>query len=641
MDDSRIQSGVDELLRRNEQCDLLRFATAGSVDDGKSTLIGRLLHDTKSIFEDQLLGVEDDSRRLNRAEVDLALLMDGLRAEREQGITIDVAYRYFSTPHRRFIIADTPGHEQYTRNMVTGASTADLSLILIDAENGITTQSKRHGFIAALLQVPHVIVAINKMDLVGWSQERFDEIRLEYADFAAKLQIQDLSFVPVSARFGDNVVEPSNEMPWYEGLPLLRILETVYVAGSRNLIDLRHPIQYVNRPNAGFRGYCGTVASGVLRLGDEIMVLPSGKLSRIERILGNDGDTDYAFAPQAVTICLSDERDVSRGDMIVKPGNRPRIERELEVMLVWMDEQPLRVGSPYILRHTTQQVRGQVTELRYRIDPDELHREPADELKLNEIGLARLQAFEPLMLDEYATNRSTGSLVLIDPLTHKTVAAAMLRRAGRIPGLLPGEDTPASTNISRQLGLVGAEDRRTLLGHAPVTLWFSGLSGAGKSTIASALEKRLIETGILACVLDGDNLRHGLNRDLGFSPTERSENLRRVAEVAALMNEAGLVVITAFIAPYREDRHRAREIIGDGFVEVFVDTPLEVCEQRDAKGLYARARRGEIPEFTGISAPYEAPENPDIHLVTEETAPDALLDQLIDALRARGITGRN
>ena len=626
---------VEELLRRNEESDLLRFSTAGSVDDGKSTLIGRLLYDSKSIFEDHMEGVEAASKRLNR-DLDLALLMDGLKSEREQGITIDVAYRYFSTPKRRFIIADTPGHEQYTRNMVTGASTANLSLILIDAKNGITTQSKRHGFIASLLQIPHVVVVINKMDLVDWSEERFDELRREYADYASKLELDDLIFVPVSALEGDNVVGRSENMSWYGGPTLLDHLESVHIAGDRNLIDLRIPVQYVNRPTSDFRGYCGSIASGVVRKGDEVMALPSGQTSRVARIVTFDGDVDYAFPPQAVTICLEDERDISRGDLLVKPNNRPRVEREADAMIVWMDEQPMQVGSPYIIRQGSTEIRGSVSQLRYQIDPNDLHREESDGLGLNEIGRVDMQFFAPLLLDRYQDNRATGSFVMIDPLTHRTVGAGMVRRIGRREATV--SDTPTSRNITRHRGGVPFERRQEIMGHGPATLWFTGLSGSGKSTAAFALEKRLSDLGHKAFVLDGDNVRHGLNRDLGFSPAERTENLRRIAEVAGLMTDAGLVVITSFIAPYRADRERAREIIGaDRFLEVFVDAPLEVCEQRDPKGLYAKARKGEISDFTGISAPYEAPTAPEIHLPTDAKSVDELVDRLVDELTRRGI----
>jgi len=631
-------SSVEELLQRNQASDLLRFTTAGSVDDGKSTLIGRLLYDSKSIYEDQLESVEQDSRKLNREEIDLALVTDGLRAEREQGITIDVAYRYFSTPRRRFIIADTPGHEQYTRNMVTGASTANLALILIDARNGITTQSKRHGFIAALLGIPHVVVLVNKMDLVGFSQAVYEEIRAAYSAFAAKLAIRDLVFIPVSALRGDNVVHRSDNMPWYPGMPLMTHLETVYIASDRNLIDLRFPVQYVNRPHLDFRGFCGTVASGVVRAGDEIVVLPSRRTTRIKRIVSMDGDLEYAFPPQSVTLCLADEIDASRGSMFVHPGNQPHVAREVEAMIVWMDETPLVCHQPYWIKHTSQLLRGTVAALRYRVDPNELHREEAQSLGLNEIGRAQVQFFQPILFDEYSRNRQTGSFVMIDPATNRTVGAGMIIDRGRAVRREDERPAPASRNITRHRGEVTAADREGLLRQRPATLWFTGLSGAGKSTIAFALEKRLMDRGQLCYVLDGDNIRHGLNRDLGFSPEERTENIRRIAEVARLMNDAGLLVITAFIAPYREDRARAREIVGaERFVEVYVDAPLDLCESRDPKGLYKKARAGEIGEFTGVSAPYEAPETPDVCLQTGSMDPAACVDALIASLCERGI----
>jgi bifunctional enzyme CysN/CysC len=627
-----------KILDRNEHADLLRLTTAGGVDDGKSTLIGRLLHDSKAIFEDQMVSVTADSKRLNREVVDLALLTDGLKAEREEGITIDVAYRYFSTPRRRFIIADTPGHEQYTRNMVTGASTADLSLILVDAQRGLTTQSKRHGFIAALLRTPHVLVLVNKMDLVDWSQDRFNEIREEYEAFAQKLEMTNLSFLPICALTGDNVVHRSEHMDWFGGSPLMSQLETVYVAGNRNLIDLRLPVQFVNRPSSTFRGYCGTLNSGVIRRGDEIMVMPSGRTTQVERIVTQDGDLDFAFASQSVTLTLADEVNVSRGDMIVHPGNQPQVERQAEAMLVWMDETPLKVGATYLFRHTSKETKGTVSQLRFRVDPNDLHRAPAEKLGLNEIGRVQIDLHVPLMMDPYERNRSTGAFVMIDPLTHHTVAAGMIRRPGRPALVDPGEPDPASRNIFHHRGAVSAAERSKVLGgQQSATLWFTGLSGSGKSTLAFAVEKELLRLGCASYVLDGDNVRHGLNRDLGFAPAERTENIRRIAEVAHLMNDAGLIVIAAFIAPYRVDRHRAREVVGDAFFEVFVDAPIEVCEERDPKGLYAKARRGEISDFTGISAPYEQPENPDVHLKTDQMSPEEAAREVVRKLQERGI----
>jgi len=621
---------VSDLVYQAERADLLRFTTAGSVDDGKSTLIGRLLHDSKSIYEDTLAAVENASRKSGQTSIDFALVTDGLKAEREQRITIDVAYRHFATPRRRFIIADTPGHEQYTRNMVTGASTANLAVILIDARNGILTQSKRHGFIAALLGIPHLVVAVNKMDLVDYSQDAYQSIRDEYNEFTAKLRTHDITFIPISALRGDNVVHHSANMPWYEGPPLLAHLETVHTASDNNLIDLRFPVQYVLRPSGDFRGYCGMVASGVIRVGDEITVLPSGRASRVSRILGPSGELDHAFPPQSVTLCLEDELDISRGDMIVHPANLPWVANGLEAILVWIDHTPLRLNAPYLIKHTTGLVRGQCEELKFRIDPNTLHRQPADTLQLNEIGRARLQLYRPLLCDEYERNRQTGSFILIDPVTNFTAGAGMIIDRSHT------YEAPRA-NIVRHAGKVTVEQRAQVLEQRPVTLWLTGLSGSGKSTLAYALEGRLIAAGHACVVLDGDNVRHGLNRDLGFSPEDRAENIRRVAEVAKLFNEAGLIVITSFISPYREDRAQARRIIGDDrFIETLVDASLEECERRDPKGLYQKARAGQIPDFTGISAPYEAPATPDLRLETTETSVEQLVEKVWDYFSDRG-----
>ncbi len=631
---------LEALLRENREADLLRFTTAGSVDDGKSTLIGRLLHDSKAIYDDQLAAVQKDSRKLNREEVDLALLTDGLKSEREQGITIDVAYRYFSTPRRRFIIADTPGHLQYTRNMVTGASTANLAIILIDARNGVLTQSKRHGFIASLLGIPHVLVAVNKMDLVEYSESVYERIREEYDNFAAKLGFRDLAFVPISALRGDNVVHSSPRMPWYKGVSLMTHLETVHIAGDRNLIDLRFPVQYVNRPNLDFRGYCGTVASGVLRVGDDITALPSGKTTRIKSIDTFDGPLTYAFPPQSVTVCLEDEIDIGRGDVLVHPRNQPHVEREVEAMLVWMDETPLDVGKPYLIKHLTQTVRGVFAEVVYRVDVNELHREKADRLQLNEVGRVTIELFRPIMCDEYARNRATGSFVVIDPVSNRTAGAGMIieRTGRRAPARTTVPEAPVDRHITPESSLVSPQARAHVLKQRPATLWLTGLSGSGKSTIAHHLESRLMAAGHACYVLDGDNLREGLNRDLGFSPDDRTENIRRVAEVARLFNNAGLIVITAFISPYRADRDNARQIVGpEAFVEVFVDAPLAVCEGRDPKGLYGKARAGKIEHFTGISAPYEAPGKPDVVIPTAITPVEQAVDRLMGELTRRGV----
>ncbi len=631
---------VEELLRRNRESSLLRFVTIGSVDDGKSTLIGRLLYESKSIYEDQLQSLERASSRLGRGQVDLAFLTDGLKSEREQGITIDVAYRYFSTPRRRFIVADCPGHEQYTRNMVTGASTASLAVLLIDASLGVLTQSKRHAFIASLLGIPHIVVCVNKMDLVDWDREVYEGIKTQYQDFAARLEIKDLTFIPVSALDGENVTSLGSRMPWYHGPSLLEHLETVFTGSDRNLVDLRMPVQYVLRQSADFRGYCGRIASGILRVGDEVRLLPSGRSSRIKSIVGPDGELSYAFPPQSVTVSLEDEIDVSRGTVLAHPQNLPVVGRELEAILVWMSEEPFKPGKPYIIKHCARQIRGQFTRLNYRIEPEELHRGPAESLGLNEIGRVELELYQPIAFDEYSRNRTTGSFIVIDPVGNGTVGAGVIitRFKGRGSAARSGAlASPASRNITPHRGLVPPERRHQLLGQRPVTLWFTGLSSSGKSTIALNLEKRLIHDGHAAYVLDGDNIRVGLNRDLGFSASDRTENIRRISEVAALFNESGMIVLTAFISPYREDRSSAREIVGDAnFVEVFVDAPVEVCEARDPKGLYRRARSGEIAEFTGVSAPYEAPEAPQIHLKTASQSVEECVEEILRHLRGKG-----
>jgi bifunctional enzyme CysN/CysC len=631
-----------QLLKQNERADLLRFSTAGSVDDGKSTLIGRLLFDCKCIYDDQLAAVHRDSKRLNREEVDLALLTDGLKAEREQGITIDVAYRYFSTPRRRFIIADTPGHEQYTRNMATGASTADLAVVLVDARHGVVIQSRRHAFISSLLGIPHMLVAVNKMDLVGYRQEVFEDICNDFRDFAAKLGIHDISFIPMSALHGDNVVQHGREtMPWYDGVTFLHYLENVETSGDRNLIDFRFPVQYVNRPTSGFRGFCGTIASGVVRVGDEVVVLPSGRRTRVKSIVTMDGAREYAFPPQSVTLCLEDELDISRGDMLAHAGNVPKVRSSLQAMLVWMGEHPMRLGEPYMLKHCTRTLRGVVRSLSYTVDPRQLHRERRESLELNEIGRVSIDLLAPIPCDAYARNRTTGAFVLIDPTTNATVAAGMVierEEKGDEPSAGRAAAAPVSQNIVPEGSLVSAELRRSVFGHAPATIWLTGLSGSGKSTIAKELELRLLKQGVKAFILDGDNVRHGLNRDLGFSPEQRSENIRRVAEVARLMNDAGLVVITAFISPYEADRNQAREVIGDErFLEIHVDTPLDVCESRDPKGLYAKARAGEIKSFTGISAPYEPPRAPALRLATADATPAVAVEEVASLLREKGL----
>ena len=601
--------------------EILRIATAGSVDDGKSTLIGRLLHDTKSIFEDQLASIEATSERRGDEQTDLALLTDGLRAEREQGITIDVAYRYFATPRRKFVIADTPGHIQYTRNMVTGASTANLALLLVDARKGVLEQTRRHALLSSLLGVPHLVLCVNKMDLVDHSRDVYEEIREEFTAFAAKLEITDLGFVPISALAGDNVVEPSPAMPWFEGRPLLGHLEDVHIASDRNLVDARLPVQYVIRPqsaeNRDYRGFAGSVVGGILRQGDEVMVMPSRRASRIAAIDTPDGEVAQAFPPMAVTLRLEDELDVSRGDMICRPTNRPTAAGRLEAMICWFDETSrLRTGAPYQLKHTTRWVAAEVSGLRYRLDVDTLHRDlGAETLEVNDIGRVAIHTTSPLFFDEYRTNRTTGSFILVDPATDLTVAAGMIIGTGGEAGTAPETTSVVASDITFHPSRLSREERREALGTVGATIWMTGLSGSGKSTIATAVEHTLVSSGRPAFMLDGDNLRHGLNSDLGFSAADRDENVRRVGEVARILAEAGTVAIASLVSPYRAERDRVRalhEEAGIPFHEVFVDTPLEECERRDPKGLYARARAGEITDLTGVGAPYEAPGRPDL-----------------------------
>jgi len=610
---------------------LLRLATAGSVDDGKSTLIGRLLYDSKAVMEDQLAAVERTSRERGNDYTDLALVTDGLRSEREQGITIDVAYRYFATARRKFIIADTPGHIQYTRNMVTGASTAQLVIVLVDARNGLLEQSRRHAFLASLLGVQHIVLAVNKMDLIDWDQERFNWIRDEFHAFAARLDIHDVTTIPISALGGDNVVTKSARTPWYEGPPLLSHLEDVYIAGDRNLLDARFPVQYVIRPqtreHADHRSYAGTVASGILRPDDEVVVLPSGKTSRITAITGPEGAVAEAFPPMAVSITLADDIDISRGDMLARPQNQPEVTSEFDATVCWMaDSAALEPGRDYVIKQTTRSTRARITSLNYRLDVNTLHRDTsATALKINELGRVTLRTQVPLLLDEYTRNTATGSFILIDPDTNVTIAAGMVRDT------VPVASRGSSPNTVRHQSVVG--DRLT----KGRTVWFTGLSGSGKSSIAVLAERMLVENGCPAYILDGDNLRHGLNADLGFSMADRAENLRRLAHVATLMADAGLTVLVPAISPLAEHRALARKVHTDAgieFLEVFVDTPLSDCERRDPKGLYAKARRGEITHFTGIDSPYQRPKNPDLRL-TPERSPAELAQQVIDLLVSR------
>ncbi len=632
---------IDTYLDQHEQKDLLRFLTAGSVDDGKSTLIGRLLFDSKMIYEDQLAAVQRDSAIYGTTgdDFDPALLTDGLKAEREQGITIDVAYRYFSTDRRNFIIADTPGHEQYTRNMATGASNCDLAVILVDARHGVLPQTRRHSFIAALLGIRHLVVAINKMDAIDYNQAMFDAICRDYAGFAAKLEVADIHFIPVSALKGDNVVHESGLMPWYKGGSLLNYLETVHISSDRNLIDLRFPVQYVLHPHSGFRGYCGAMASGVMRKGDELMVLPSGRRTHVESLVTFDGELDEAFAPMSVTVTLTDEVDVSRGDMLVHLNNVPHVGRDLDAILVWMNETPLTPGKRYQVKSCVNSAPGVVRDIVYRFDIDTLHRESGNVLEMNDIGRVRLQLHRTVCFDAYQRNRNTGAFILIDEIDNATLAAGMI--LDRDPNELIVHDqthTGEKRAVHPRISAVSLDERIARWDQRPITVWFTGLPRSGKSTLAFALEKRLFEQGRLVHVLDGENLRLSLSSDLGFSADDRSENLRRAADIARLCNEAGMITLAAFVSPYAADREKARQTIGaEHFIEVFLDAPLEVLEQRDEEGLYNRARSGELKTFSGITAPYEAPTRPELHLATADQTIDQCLDKLMTLLYERGV----
>jgi len=630
-----------------DNIELLRFTTAGSVDDGKSTLIGRLLYDSKAIFEDQIEAVQRASNERGDEYVDLALLTDGLKAEREQKITIDVAYRYFATPKRKFIIADTPGHIQYTRNMVTGASTAELAIILIDARKGVLTQSKRHGFLATLLHIPHLVVAVNKMDLVDYDQKVFDQIMADYKDFAAKLPVQDIVFIPISALKGDNVVDKSENMPWYDGSTLLHHLENVNVGGSRNLVDFRFPVQYVIRPHQNFRGFAGQIASGRIVPGEEVVVFPSGLGSRVKSIVTFDGEQAEAVAGDSVIITLEDEIDISRGDMIVRTHNLPQKSNQVDAVICWMNETPLNPQGTYWVQHTTRTVKAFVSELNYKIDVDTMHRSPAQTLALNEIGRVQITTTHPLFFDRYEINRHTGSFILIDPYTNNTVAAGMIRgRSRRISDLVEAPVEPARPSIERrkssdvvwEFGGVTLEQREQRNRHKGAVLWFTGLSGSGKSTVAKKLEQRLFERDIHTMFLDGDNLRHGLNGDLGFSDNDRNENIRRAAEVSRLGFGHGNIVLCSFISPFQSERDFARSLMPEGrFFEIFVKCDIEVCKRRDPKGLYAKALAGEIKNFTGISSPYEEPQNPELVVETDLRSTEEIVEQIIAELEARGI----
>ncbi len=620
---------INAYMAEQEKKSLLRFLTCGSVDDGKSTLIGRLLYDTKLIFEDQLAALTKDSRKhgTNGEDIDFALLVDGLEAEREQGITIDVAYRFFSTPKRKFIVADTPGHEQYTRNMATGASTADLAIVLVDARQGILRQTRRHSFIASLLGIRNIILAVNKIDLVDYSQDVFDKIVADYQEFASKLGFKTIQAIPLSARFGDNVIGPSANLPWYKGPALLQHLENVPLESADDARPFRFPVQYVNRPNLDFRGFSGTIASGSVAPGDEVVVAKSGKSSRVKRIVTWDGDLDSASEGEAVTIVLDDEIEVSRGNMLVAPEARPDVADQFAANVVWFAEHALIPGRSYILRTETDQVTATITDLKYRIDINSFAQEAAKSLDLNEVGVVNISTQVPIAFDAYKSNRSTGSFILIDRLTNATVGAGMIDFALR-----------RASNVHWQALDVDKASRAAQKDQKPAVVWFTGLSGSGKSTIANLVEKRLSSLGKHTYILDGDNVRHGLNRDLGFTEEDRVENIRRVGEVAKLMADAGLIVLVSFISPFASERRMVRELLDDGeFLEVFVDTPFEECAKRDPKGLYAKALRGEIKNFTGVDSPYEAPENPELHLKTVGRTTEDLASEVEKLLVEHGI----
>jgi len=607
--------------------DLLRIATAGSVDDGKSTLIGRLLYDTKSIFEDQLAQIEGASRRLGESSVNLALLTDGLRAEREQKITIDVAYRYFATPRRKFILADTPGHVQYTRNMVTGASTADVAIVLVDAQKGVLTQSRRHSFIASLLGIPHMIVAVNKMDLVGFSEAVFRTIVADYTAFADKLTVADITFVPISALDGDNVVAASPRTPWYQGGPLLHLLESIIPGRRRNTIDFRFPVQYVVRPNQSFRGYAGTVASGSVRVGDELTCLPSGVAAKVRAITTFDGVREEAVAGDAVTITLDTEIDVARGDMLARRKNQPTVVDRFDAFLCWMNDEALEVGRGYVLLHTSREVQAYIDRIEYRVDVDTMHREPAERLGLNEIGRVQLVTANPLCFDSYRVNSATGSFVVVDPRTNVTVAAGMIRGETRHE-VRP--EPRRSPNVTWDHWNVPRPEREQAQGHAAGVIWLTGLSGAGKSTIARAVERQLFSEGYRTMLLDGDQLRHGLNGDLGFSPSDRAENVRRAGEVARLFFEAGHIVLCTFVSPFARDRDAVRGLFPPGgFAEIYVKASVSTLRARDVKGLYAREST-----LSGLTA-YEPPEHADLTIDTDSWSIETAIASVMALVKER------
>jgi bifunctional enzyme CysN/CysC len=623
-----IAQDIEAYLKAHEHKSILRFMTCGSVDDGKSTLIGRLLYESKMIFEDQLAAIEADSKKVGTqgGDLDLALLVDGLAAEREQGITIDVAYRFFSTERRKFIVADTPGHEQYTRNMVTAASTVDLAVILIDARKGVLTQTRRHSYIVSLLGIRKIVLAVNKMDAVGFAQDIFESILEEYRTFAEQIGLDNIVAIPLSALKGDNVTERSPNTEWYRGPTLMEFLESVENEQELQNRPFRMPVQYVNRPNQDFRGFCGMISSGVIGLGDRIKALPSGKESRVTRIVTQDGDLESGIAGLSITLTLEHEIDISRGDVLVRPDSPAGVADQFQTTLIWMHEDPMLPERPYYMKIGTQTIGAAITSLKFKVNVNTLEHLAANVLELNEIGVCTIALDRQIPFDPYDENRETGGFILIDRITNDTVGAGLIKFALR-----------RADNIHWQALDVNKSARSYPKGQKPCVLWFTGLSGAGKSTIANLVEKRLLSIGRHTYLLDGDNVRHGLNKDLGFTDADRVENIRRVAEVSRLMVDAGLIVLVSFISPFRAERRMARDLMAEGeFIEVFVDTPLEEAERRDVKGLYKKARRGDLKHFTGIDSPYEAPEHAEIRIDTTVTSPDEAVEIIFGRLSEGG-----
>ncbi len=631
---------IKEFLDQDQKKDLLRLLTAGSVDDGKSTLIGRLLFDSKKLYEDQLAALERDSKREGHAgeDIDYALLLDGLKAEREQGITIDVAYRYFSTSKRKFIIADTPGHEQYTRNMITGGSTANLAILLADARKGVITQTKRHTFLASLLGIKHVVLAVNKMDLVDFSEERFNEICQEYKDFTTTLNIPDITFIPVSALKGDNVVDLSEKTPWYHGKSLLEHLEDVHVASDRNFEDLRFPVQYVIRPTLDYRGFAGKVASGVLKVGQEVMALPSGKKSKVQSILTSDGDVQEAFPPQSASFTLEDEIDISRGEMVVYPQSQPKVERHFESMLVWMDEKPMDPYTQFYIKHNTHATKARIDQIRYKVDVNTLEKSEIDRFELNEIGRVVMTTTKPLLFDPYQKNRQTGSFILIDPVSHNTVAVGMIidkLSSDRLPSRITDLE---KEQIVKSGSLISKPERENRYGQKGATLWFTGLHGSGKNQLAYSLEKELFAQGKTVVLFDGKSVRSGLSRELDFSPADSAEHLRRVAHMCRMLNDQGIITICSFISPDEKVRNQVAEIVNtnesNSFHLIHMKADLDFCKENDKYGIYQQAEEGKVQHMPGIDREYQAPKNPNIVI---EAQKEFSVEEILNYLQAEKV----